>query len=566
MSIVEDMQEFEKKYISKDNEQEMGDWTRLKSGLEDILKERKSPYQHKGIGLPVILLATPEIVGLPKNMGNLANIITTGDGGGLADISAALVAELDKQGLNVHVTLPEYKNIYRAFADISHSEYEKIRHDISDTARIHLISDDMFSSARKVYSKDEHQNLKNAAAFMRGINTRVLPQLNAKNDHVLVHCNDWMTGLVPAAAKEMGVKSLMTFHNIFTQYMTPERLYDLGIDVEPYWSNLYFQEHPDYREGTFEGNYYTNPVDLTTTGLHAADFINTVSPTFLKEIVNGYFMEHNIIPDNMREVITTRQSLGDAKGILNAPVETADPRTDPLIPQRFWYEQNGIPDVSIGKRINKEQFQKNMELENNLENPIFFWPSRIAYPQKGFDILLSAVPEIIHKYPSAQIAVVANGNSDLIREFKKLEKIFPGKIAYKPFTRALSQTGKAASDFIMMPSLYEPCGTPQVEGPRYGTLPIVRTTGGLADTVNSLSGNGLIGNGFKFDDFDKDGFMYGITEAMRFYEKSPEFRDMVKKRIMKESFAKFNIENTAKNYIDVYETILRRDNPDIRVR
>ena len=564
MTLTRDINAYERKYVDQSSDEHKREWNAIKSKLEEIISTGKSPHIHSRQQLPVILLATPEIVGLPRNMGNLANIVTTGDGGGLADISAALVAELDKQGLNVHVTLPEYKNIYKEFAELSHSEYEKLRHDISDVSRIHLITDDMFTSAKKVYTTS-NQDLKNAIAFMKGINTRILPRLKARNEHVLVHCNDWMTGLIPASAKSMGIKSLMTFHNIFTQYLSPEKLFDMGMNVEPYFENLYLKTHPDNLE-SFENNFRLNEVDFMTTGLHAADYVNTVSPTFLKEIVNGYFREHGVIPEHMRDVIIARHMYGSATGILNAPVESADPRTDNLIPSKFWYKGNGIPDVAVGKPMNKRVFQDEMGLEANLDAPLFFWPSRVSSPQKGFELVLQAIPEVMHKYPNAQIAVAANGDEKLISKFLKLQESFPGRISYKPFTRALSQTGKAGSDFILMPSLYEPCGTPQVEGPRYGTLPVVRRTGGLADTIDSLSGNGLIGNGFKFDDFNKDGLMYGITEALRYYEKGPEHRDSAQRRIMKESFDRFNIENTAKQYINLYETILRDLDENIRVR
>jgi glycogen synthase len=107
-----------------------------------------------------------------------------------------------------------------------------------------------------------------------------------------------------------------------------------------------------------------------------------------------------------------------------------------------------------------------------------------------------------------------------------------------------------------MPSLYEPCGIPQVEAPRYATIPIVRRTGGLADTVEQLSPNGLIGNGFVFDDFIPGGLWFGINCAMNFYKREPAFKLGVLKRIMRESFEKFNIQKTAQKYIAVYEEVL----------
>jgi starch synthase len=572
--IMGDLGEFEKnlddyetKYIQDSTQEHKEEWNKLRSNLDEIVSSHMAPYGYKHLELPVILLATPEIVSLPKNMGNLANVLGTVDGGGLSDISAALIAELDRQGLNIHAILPEYENMTLDINHITQEYYNSLKRDITDFSRIHLVSDYEFANAMKVY-EDPNKNMRRAMAFTKGI-ISLIPELKEKYGNVLVHSNDWMTGLVPAATKSMNVRSLMTFHNIFTQHMTPERLHDYDVDVRPFWRELYFLEHPGIYGNTFRGNYETNHVDFMTSGLHAADMINTVSPTFLKELVNDYFEDHNIMPNHMRDVIKTRYSLGDARGILNAPVESADPRKDPALIQNYWYRPmacGDIVDVRNGKSANKIHIQKKLGLEENLEKPLFFWPSRIAHPQKGFDLLLKVIPVLVSKYPEVQIAVIANGDSELVNNYTALAKNLPNNVAYLPFDRDLSQEAKAGSDFILMPSLYEPCGTPQVEGPRYGTLPIVRRTGGLADTVDSLSGNGLIGNGFKFDDFDSDALRYGFEEALKFYAKGPDFRTKVQKRVMKESFDKFNIENTARSYIDMYQDILRRDSPNIKVQ
>ncbi|MFH0921260.1 MAG: glycogen/starch synthase [Fibrobacterota bacterium] len=538
--------------------------------LDEILSTHQSPYLHRGLRLPLILIATPEIVSLPNNMGNLANVVSTGDGGGLADISAALVTELDRQGVNVHVALPEYQHLFEGFADISHQDYEMLKENIDDMNRVHLIEDGMFTDAHRVYNDAQSGldkiDLRRSTAFMRGIIFRLFPMLRRHNKHILVHCNDWMTGLIPAAARGAGIRSLMTFHNIFTQYQWPKGLQKHGINLDTFWQYLYFRDHPD-KFGSYEANYERNDVDFMTTGLYAADFINTVSPTFLKEIVEGYFVDHHIIPDSMREIIRKRDREHAALGILNAPALTADPRLDPMLVQKYSYgdiENEEIVGLEVGKQRNKEYFQKEVGLVVDNSVPLFFWPSRIARPQKGFELLLDIIPYLMDKFPM-QIAVVANGEPDLIGRIQHLQYVFPGRVSHRSFTRKLNQIGKAASDFLLMPSLYEPCGIPQVEAPRYGTFPIVRRTGGLADTVDMLSGNGLIGNGFLFQDFMPSGLWYAITRALSFYKRDKSFRTAVQKRIMKESFEKFNIQNTARRYIQVYEQVFRREDPGLKI-
>jgi ADP-glucose type glycogen/starch synthase len=530
-----------------------------------MLNEHHPPAVTGQAEQPVVLITTPEIVSLPPNMGNLAHVISTQGGGGLADISASLVAELDRQGLNVHVAVPEYQHMFQKASDISHREYETIKRELNDLSRIHLVEDDLFAKAEYVYNDDNPRldkiDLRRANAFQRGIISRLLPELKFKHETVLVHCNDWMTGLIPAAARAHGMKSLMTFHNIFTAKQWPKGLQKHSIDIEPFWRYLYFEQHPDKFGGTLAGNYENNSVDFMTSGLVAADYINTVSPTFLKEIVEWYFAEHHIIPDHMRQIIRRRYTEKCATGILNAPAESADPRVDPLIVQNYWYEPDPAheaADLETGKQKNKKYFQKITGLVQDETVPLFFWPSRIADPQKGFDLFLSILPYLLNDH-NLQVAVVASGDGDLINRYRWFEARFPGRVLYRPFSRSLSQVAKAAADFILMPSLYEPCGIPQVEAPRYATIPIVRRTGGLADTVEQLSPNGLIGNGFVFDDFIPGGLWFGINCAMNFYKRDQAFKLGVLKRIMRESFEKFNIQKTAYKYIAVYEEILRQD-------
>ncbi len=572
IKLERNIRAYEEEFVDNGSNEQKSAWAEIKSGIDGVIREQKAPYIMRQIKLPIILIATPEIVSLPKNMGNLANIITTGDGGGLADISAALVKELDRRGLNVHVALPEYRHLFEECAHISSRDYDLLKLEMDDhNSRIHLVEDGMFEGAKRVYNdvRDglDKIDLRRANAFQRGIIHRLFPLLKKAHRNILVHCNDWMTGIIPAAAKSQDIRSLMTFHNIFTQFQWLKGLQKHGIYAESFWKHLYFRDHPD-KFGDFYGNYERNDVDFMTSGLYAADFINTVSPTFLKEIVEGYFLEHGIIPHRMREVILSRHSSNSAIGILNAPETTADPRTDSMLIQKYWWNPSEGKDfvgITEGKEINKLFLQKALGLEEDAGIPLFLWPSRIAKPQKGFELLLDLIPYLMNQF-RLQIAVIANGDLSLIPGIEHWQRVYPGRVAYRSFDRKLSQIAKAGADFILMPSLYEPCGIPQVEAPRYGTFPIVRRTGGLADTVEQLSTNGLMGNGFVFQDYIPSGFWYAISKAMSFYNKqTPQARLRVQKRIMKESFARFNIQETAKKYIDVYEQIFQRINPGTKV-
>jgi len=168
--------------------------------------------------------------------------------------------------------------------------------------------------------------------------------------------------------------------------------------------------------------------------------------------------------------------------------------------------------------------------------------------------MLAAIPHIMTESPAAQFAIVANGQLDHVNACRRLTNAFPGRVAYHSFSRELSQLGKAGADFILCPSLYEPCGIPQVEGPRYGTLPIVRKTGGLADTVEPLTATK--GNGFVFHAYQVAALVEGIRQALAFYAQPLRTRARILRRVMLESSQRFTIGRTVDQYIDLYEEIL----------
>jgi glycogen synthase len=230
---------------------------------------------------------------------------------------------------------------------------------------------------------------------------------------------------------------------------------------------------------------------------------------------------------------------------------TADPRVDPLIQRKY-----DVRNMVRGKQVNKLRFQEEMKLHAEPKAPLFFWPHRLVSPQKGVELMLAAIPSIIRDWPEAQFAIVANGQLDHVSASRRLMSAFPGKVAYHPFSRELSQLGKAGSDFILCPSLYEPCGIPQVEGPRYGTLPIVRKTGGLADTVEPLTPS--TGNGFVFRDYQVAALVEAIREALAFYARPLRTRARIVRRVMRESAERFTIARTVDQYIDLYQEILEK--------
>ena len=489
---------------------------------------------------PRILIVTPEITYLPEGMGNLAGRMSA-KAGGMADVSASLVQALYRLGADVHVALPHYRRMFHVeTAQLVAEELRKYKSHLSDE-RIHLAEDRCFYYRDTVYDRGDG-NVKLALAFQREVINNIIPHVQPD----LVHCNDWMTGLVPAAARRMGIPSLFTVHNIHTQKLNLAAIEDSGIDAAEFWTNLYYA-YPPYN---YEESRNGNQIDLQASGCFAAHFINTVSPTFLREIVDGW---HPFIPDSIRSEIRNKFYAGCAAGILNAPDTADNPATDDKIPHKY-----GPAEHAEGKRLNKLALQHALGMEENPDAALFFWPSRLDPVQKGPQLLTDITYRFLEKHPDAQLAIIANGPFQKpfwdIRGFHGLQS----RLGVHDFDSRLSQLGFAASDFTLMPSLFEPCGLPQMQAPIYGSLAVAHDTGGLHDTVEPLDWGASRGNGFVFETYDSNGLFWAMDRAMDFFHSPREVRDREISRIMGESLGRFNHEACAREYIDLYERMLDR--------
>ncbi len=509
---------------------------------------RQVPHIHikKKVQRPRILLVTPEVTELPAGFGNLANYVTA-KGGGLADISAALVGELLRLDLDVHIALPKYDRQMSQRAAVPQDELDRMIGQFLSKEAVHLAQDPSFSYLRDVYeTHGANTALHRAIAFQRAVINQILSVAMPEHGRMLVHCNDWMTGLIPAAAKVRGLPSLFTVHNIHSDQQTLRALEVYGINVGQFWKELFLNQHPDSVPDPWE----TVGVDLLLSGIRAADFVNTVSTTFLLEIINGYFPD--LIPGQVRQELRAKNAVGAACGILNAPSSQADPRIC-----RDLVHNYDEATLVTGKQQNKTAFQQHLHLEVDPEAPLFFWPHRL-YHQKGPHLLEEIALALTEKYwdDGLQIAIVGNGDPHRERAFGSISCGSRGRIAYQHFDPTLSELGKASADFILMPSLYEPCGLPQMEGMRYGTLPIVRATGGLKDTVQHLDVQNNLGNGFVFSDFIPSALWWACSEAMDFYRLSADVKIPIIQRVMRQSREDFSIEKTTLQYVRVYERLL----------
>ncbi len=492
---------------------------------------------------PRVLLVTPEVTYLPHRMGGLASFFTA-KAGGLADVSAALVTALFEQGADVHVAIPDYRSIFSdGLAPVLKKEFRTISRKMPDD-RIHLAEDRAFYYVNRVYSDYGEENIKLALAFQREVINNIVPRVQPD----LIHCNDWMTGLIPAMARQMGIPCLFTIHNVHTVKTTLAYIEDRGIDAAYFWQNLYF-ENMAYQ---YEEAREAIPVDLLTSGVFAAHFVNVVSPNFLAEVING---RHDFVYPPLKQELANKVKADCAAGILNAPDPAFDPETDKELAQNY-----GPKNFVSGKKANKVFLQNKLGLILDDAAPIFFWPSRLDPVQKGCHLLADILYRVLSTYwkQNLQIIFVANGDyqsvfRDIVN-FHGLQK----RVAICDFDFRLEHLAYGAADFILMPSSFEPCGLPQMIAPIYGTLPVAHDTGGIHDTIGDLDTIGDQGNGFLFKTFDPNGLFWAIEQAMNFYNLPKTIKNQQIRRIMKESAQTFTHANTARQYIALYERMLER--------
>ena len=492
---------------------------------------------------PRILIVTPEITYLPSGMGNMAQRMSA-KAGGLADVSASLVSALFELGADVHVAMPNYRRMFHGDIFSLHEKELQKYHEVLPEAHIHLAEDRIFYYRDEVYSNHSDESMRIALVFQRELINHIVPRVMPD----LIHCNDWMTALIPAMARRRGIKCLFTVHNIHTRQVSLARVEEAGIDAAEFWMNLYFTGPP----ANYDHARSHVPVDLLTSGIFAAHYINTVSPRFLWEIVEGW---HSVVPDSVRAELRAKYAAGCSAGILNAPDVSYNPLTDDALARNF-----GVADFAEGKAANKLALQRELQLKEDVNAPIFFWPSRLDPVQKGPQLLTEILHSLISDYwdQGLQVVIVANGPHQhwidkIVAAFDLRERV-----AIVDFEERLSRLAYAASDFMLMPSLFEPCGLPQMTSPLYGSLPVVHSTGGLYDTVHPLDLENSTGNGFRFDHYNAGAFRWAIDRAMEFYVLPQEIRDREIRRVMIESEEEFSHKEVARRYINIYEEMLAR--------
>ncbi len=456
--------------------------------------------------------------------------------GGLADVAGSLPKALRTRLIGCRVVMPLYDSIPQELKDSMHfvtsisvpvawrRQYCGIYEAKYDGVTYYLLDNQYYFKRGRLYG---HYDDAERFAFFSRACIEMLPAIDFKPD--VLHCNDWETGLVPVyyhifyANQEWykGIKTLFTIHNIQYQGQYGKEILEDVFGIPSASANL------------LEWN---DCVNIMKGAIETSNWVSTVSPTYAKEILDPWF-SHKLDP-------ILRERSWKLSGILNGIDEKLyDPETDDKL-----YANFSIKDKS-GKAVNKAKLQERLGLEVKPNLPLIGMVTRLV-SHKGLDLVKSAVDNIM-EFSNAQFAVLGSGDWEYETFFKEMADKYPGRFSITiGFIPELSSKIYAGADMFLMPSKAEPCGLSQMISLRYGTIPIIRQTGGLKDTITD-SGDGE-GNGFTFLNYDSGDMLNTIHRAIYQYNTDKKGWDVLVDRAMKcdNSWGK-----SAREYIALYKQI-----------
>jgi starch synthase len=465
--------------------------------------------------------------------------------GGLADVSSALTRFLHRRGFDLRVFMPLYSRIDRAALGVVPVEFLRNvaitlgphRYVISvltgklprSDMPMYFIDCPALYARPGIYSRDADEHLRFLLLTRAAI--ECCQRMAFAPD--IFHCNDWHTALAPLYLKSVfswdklfaRTRSVLTIHNIGYQgVFAAASLGDLGLGAS---THLLHQE--DLGHGR---------INSLKTGVLYADSVTTVSPTYAREIATPQYGM------GLENVIRTR---GDAViGILNGvDYEEWNPETDRYLPAHF--------DVRnlAGKEKVKKYLHEQLNLTYARERPLLGLISRLTV-QKGIDLLFEALPRALG---ARDLSIVALGSGEAHYEdfFVRLARAFPNRVAfYRGHNEELAHLIEGGSDMFLMPSLYEPCGLNQMYSLRYGTVPIVRRTGGLADSVQIYDPHTGEGTGIVFDDFNVEAASWAISAAIDLFQNRRRWN-----RIVRNGMAQnFSWDRQGEEYVRLYERLI----------
>lgn len=472
--------------------------------------------------------------------------------GGLADVVGALSMALAKLGHRVTLLLPGYRpqlapqnrrvaeqflvSVGGTSVDVAIEEQYVTVIGASHRVRVLFVCHDPYFDRPGLYQQDHHDypdNLDRFTLFCRAVVQTLHVLVDIQGDKVdVLHLHDWQTALCAVYLKALShehnslrsIKTLLTVHNLGYQGIFPgQEFIKTGLP-----SSLF----------SLGGLEFYGAVNCLKGGIIFSDAVSTVSPTYAREILTAEY------GCGLEGVLANRTS--GVSGITNGIDEVAwDPRYDAHLPAQYH-----VDDLS-GKHVCKRALQQELGLPT-LDVPLLAVIGRLTF-QKGFDLLLAILPELMAL--DLQLVVLGTGDSHLEQQFIAAKEKHPQTIGLTlGFDEGLAHRIEAGSDMLIMPSRYEPCGLSQLYSLRYGTVPIVRRTGGLADTVIPFRPSTVksgSATGFHFIDPSPDALLSTILLALCIYEEQDVWRSLITSGMN----ADLSWDQSARTYIDLYRRL-----------
>lgn len=486
------------------------------------------PKKPRGAKNKKILFVTSEVHPLIKT-------------GGLGDVSGALPAALKALRQDVRIIMPAYRDAmrrngpYTIASLVFHPESHPIRlleGRLPGTSIPLWLVDipSLFDRPGNPYlgpdGRDWHDNALRFAMFARAVTAISLNQAGLDWHPDVVHCNDWQTGLVPALLSLSAPRpaTVFTVHNLAYQGLfPPELLQQLGLPTA-LW--------------TMDGLEFYGELSFMKGGLMFADMINTVSPTYAEEIRTpeyGYRLD-GLLRHRAERLV----------GILNgADYKEWNPAGDSHIPHH--YDRDNLQ----GKAADKAALQKQLGLARDVTLPLIGFVGRLV-EQKGVDLLLAVLAELLEQ--TVQVAILGSGNKAFEQALSELAGHYPQRCHVTiGFSETLAHRIEAGADLFVMPSRFEPCGLNQLYSLRYGTVPVVRRTGGLADTVVDFAAADEDATGFVFEEASPVALASALQRALDLYRSEPDtWRQLIRNGMRQD----FSWQQSARAYLDLYQQAL----------
>ena len=456
--------------------------------------------------------------------------------GGLGDVVGSLPKALKELGVDVRICLPKYQII-----DFKKHKFEQVAKNIivkdervnvyqgflpNSKILVYLLENEKYFGENGVYFErsafvGSFKEIERFLFFSQAV-LEILPAIDWRPD--IIHCHDWHTAILPVLAKlqirdsKLEIRNLLTIHNLANQGKWGAReIFD--------FLELKGDEIESLKIRDKEGNF-----NILQQGILNADLINTVSQNYAKEILTREYGE------GLEESLIKRKR--KLFGILNGIDEKRfDPETDPDLKINYSYQ-------NLERKIeNKIHLQEILNFKKSPEIPLFGFIGRLT-PQKGIDLIIEIIPELIKI--GCQLVILGVGMADYEKKLLELSQKCPQNISAQiKFDPVLAQKIYAGADIFLLPSKFEPCGLVQMIAMRYGTIPIARKTGGLADTIE----NGK--TGFLFEEYKTQSFLRTIEKTLNLYRDQRKWQKLMKMAMKKD----FSWRKSAIEYLKLYKIL-----------